>query len=175
MSEIHGLGVRAAGAQLLPYKYDPGVLRADEVEIKDTWFFAGMRGTGSNTVVADRVFVPGHRIMPFARFADAAAAPESIAGGRPRSGLAGLFVGLLGALIGGTDAALGYVLESGPRRPVAASTYRNQAQSPTFQLAVADAREHVQHDPASQPVSHGPVAPSGWRKYSAPRSLRRRA
>src|SRR6202012_294300 len=34
MSEIHGLGVHAAGAQLLPYKYDPGVLRADEVEIK---------------------------------------------------------------------------------------------------------------------------------------------
>jgi 3-hydroxy-9,10-secoandrosta-1,3,5(10)-triene-9,17-dione monooxygenase len=119
------------------------LLSADEITIKDTWFFAGMRGTGSNTVAADRVFVPSHRIMPFARFADAAAAPENIAGGRPRSGLAGLFVGLLGALIGGTDSALAYVLESGPRRPVAASTYQNQAQSPTFQLAVADAAEKL--------------------------------
>ena len=34
MSEFHGLAVHAAGAHLLPYKYDPGELLADEVEIK---------------------------------------------------------------------------------------------------------------------------------------------
>jgi uncharacterized zinc-type alcohol dehydrogenase-like protein len=34
MSEIHGLAVHAAGAQLLPYKYEAGELAGNEVEIK---------------------------------------------------------------------------------------------------------------------------------------------
>jgi alcohol/geraniol dehydrogenase (NADP+) len=32
--EIHGLAVHAAGAQLLPYRYDPGELQANEVEVR---------------------------------------------------------------------------------------------------------------------------------------------
>ena len=31
--------------------------------IEDTWYVAGMKGTGSNTVVAKEVFVPDHRLM----------------------------------------------------------------------------------------------------------------
>lgn len=34
-----------------------------DLSIEDTWYVAGMRGTGSNTLVADDVFVPSHRIM----------------------------------------------------------------------------------------------------------------
>ena len=30
-----------------------------EYEVRDTWFTAGMRATGSNTIVTDNVFVPG--------------------------------------------------------------------------------------------------------------------
>ncbi|MBT2421761.1 acyl-CoA dehydrogenase family protein [Streptomyces sp. ISL-22] len=41
------------------------LMRADEISIKDTWHFTGMRGTGSNTVVADRLFVPSHRLVPY--------------------------------------------------------------------------------------------------------------
>jgi alkylation response protein AidB-like acyl-CoA dehydrogenase len=52
----------------------------------------------------------------------------------------GLFsVGLLGALMGGADTALRFVLEHGPSRPVAATTYANQTESPSFQLDVAQA------------------------------------
>jgi two-component flavin-dependent monooxygenase len=32
--------------------------------IRDTWYNVGLRGTGSNTVVVDGVFVPGHRSFP---------------------------------------------------------------------------------------------------------------
>ena len=32
--EIHGLAVHAAGAQLVPYRYDPGELKANEVEVR---------------------------------------------------------------------------------------------------------------------------------------------
>jgi 3-hydroxy-9,10-secoandrosta-1,3,5(10)-triene-9,17-dione monooxygenase len=49
---------------------DPAVhivlMRADELRIEDTWHVTGMRGTGSVTVVADRVFIPRHRVMPYA-------------------------------------------------------------------------------------------------------------
>jgi 3-hydroxy-9,10-secoandrosta-1,3,5(10)-triene-9,17-dione monooxygenase len=34
-----------------------------ELSMEDTWYVAGMRGTGSNTLVAEDVFVPNHRIM----------------------------------------------------------------------------------------------------------------
>lgn len=34
-----------------------------ELDITDTWFVAGMRGTGSNTLVGDEIFVPEHRIL----------------------------------------------------------------------------------------------------------------
>jgi 3-hydroxy-9,10-secoandrosta-1,3,5(10)-triene-9,17-dione monooxygenase len=34
-----------------------------ELSIEDTWFVTGMRGTGSNTVAANNVFVPAHRYL----------------------------------------------------------------------------------------------------------------
>lgn len=34
-----------------------------DLTIEDTWYVAGMRGTGSNTLVAKDVFVPQHRII----------------------------------------------------------------------------------------------------------------
>lgn len=132
---------------LIPSGFDSGdpevhlvLMRADEVEIKDTWFFAGMRGTGSNTIVADRVFAPRHRVIPFMPFINGEADRLVDASNLYRNSLMGLFsIGLLGALIGGADSAFRYVLEKGPERPVAATTYANQAQSPTFQLDLAAA------------------------------------
>ena len=41
-----------------------------ELTIEDTWFVAGMKGTGSNTVVGDKVFVPEHRLLPVPRAID---------------------------------------------------------------------------------------------------------
>ena len=38
-----------------------------EMTIEDTWFVAGMKGTGSNTIVADEVFVPDHRLLSVPR------------------------------------------------------------------------------------------------------------
>ena len=41
------------------------VLRTSEVKIVDTWYSLGMRGTDSNDVVLDSVFVPKTRTFPF--------------------------------------------------------------------------------------------------------------
>jgi len=41
-------------------------VRRGEIEVLDTWHTTGMRGTGSNTVIADGAFVPARRaISPF--------------------------------------------------------------------------------------------------------------
>ena len=36
-----------------------------EYEVRDTWFTAGMRATGSKTIVTDNVFVPSTRVLRF--------------------------------------------------------------------------------------------------------------
>lgn len=52
--------VDATGTQI-----DQGLalIPMSELSIEDTWHVAGMRGTGSNTIVAEDVFVPAHRII----------------------------------------------------------------------------------------------------------------
>jgi uncharacterized zinc-type alcohol dehydrogenase-like protein len=66
MSEIHGLAVHAAGAHLLPYKYDPGELLADEVEIKIS--HCGVCHSDVHLIdndwgISKYPFIPGHEIV----------------------------------------------------------------------------------------------------------------
>ena len=66
MSEIHGLAVHAAGAHLLPYKYDPGELQANEVEIKIS--HCGVCHSDVHLIDNDwgfskYPFIPGHEIV----------------------------------------------------------------------------------------------------------------
>ncbi len=111
-----------------------------DVTIEDTWFTSGMRGTGSNTIHADEVFVPDHRLhwvpglltheydTPFKdevlyRSAFIPVATLILAG--PQLGLA--------------QAALDYVIEKGHKRGIAYSEFELQRDAPTFQLAIAKA------------------------------------
>jgi uncharacterized zinc-type alcohol dehydrogenase-like protein len=66
MSEIHGLGVHAAGAQLLPYKYAPGALGANEVEIKISHCgvcFSDILLIDNDWGISKYPFIPGHEIV----------------------------------------------------------------------------------------------------------------
>ncbi|MFI6206011.1 acyl-CoA dehydrogenase family protein [Streptomyces sp. NPDC051041] len=116
------------------------LMPATDVRIRDTWHFTGMRGTGSNTVVAEGVFVPDHRLLPYRPLVDGET-DGLVPADRPyRNSLTGVFmVGLIGSLIGGVDAALQYALEQAPTRRVAGSTYASQAESPSAQLGLAAA------------------------------------
>ncbi len=111
-----------------------------DLTVKDTWLVTGMRGTGSNTVVADQVFVPQHRMLPYRplvdgeRFTDH---PDEILYRTSVSGVLQVF--LLGAMIGEAQAALSYVLEKAAGRAIASSTYASQTESVAFQIDVADA------------------------------------
>jgi uncharacterized zinc-type alcohol dehydrogenase-like protein len=66
MSELHGFAVHAAGAQLLPYKYDPGELQASEVEIKIS--HCGVCHSDVHLIdndwgISKYPFIPGHEIV----------------------------------------------------------------------------------------------------------------
>jgi uncharacterized zinc-type alcohol dehydrogenase-like protein len=66
MIEIHGLAVHAAGAHLLPYKYDAGDLGADDVEVKIS--HCGVCHSDIHLIDNDwglskYPFIPGHEIV----------------------------------------------------------------------------------------------------------------
>ncbi len=66
MSEIHGLAVHAAGAQLLGYKYEAGELKPDEVEIRIS--HCGVCHSDVSLIDNDwgnskYPFIPGHEIV----------------------------------------------------------------------------------------------------------------
>lgn len=66
MSEFRGLAAHAAGAHLLPYKYDPGELREDEVEVRIT--HCGVCHSDVHLIDNDwgmsrYPFIPGHEIV----------------------------------------------------------------------------------------------------------------
>jgi uncharacterized zinc-type alcohol dehydrogenase-like protein len=65
-SEIHGLAVHAAGAQLVPYRYEPGDLKANEVEVKIS--HCGVCHSDISLIDNDwgfskYPFIPGHEIV----------------------------------------------------------------------------------------------------------------
>jgi alcohol/geraniol dehydrogenase (NADP+) len=66
MSELHGLAVHAAGAHLLPYKYDPGELPTHEVEIKVSHCgvsYSDIHLIDNDGGFSKYPFIPGHEIV----------------------------------------------------------------------------------------------------------------
>jgi 3-hydroxy-9,10-secoandrosta-1,3,5(10)-triene-9,17-dione monooxygenase len=58
---IIGVPLPAAGG---PPALSWCVVPRRDFTIDDTWFVAGLAGTGSNDIVIDRIFIPDHRIVP---------------------------------------------------------------------------------------------------------------
>jgi uncharacterized zinc-type alcohol dehydrogenase-like protein len=66
MSDIHGLAVHAAGAQLLPYKYDPGELKAKDVEVRISHCgvcYSDIHLINNDWGLSRYPFIPGHEIV----------------------------------------------------------------------------------------------------------------
>src|SRR5580698_9586399 len=66
MALIKGFAVHAAGAELLPYKYDPGELQPDDVEVRVT--HCGVCRQDAQLIDNDwgtsqYPFIPGHEII----------------------------------------------------------------------------------------------------------------
>ena len=112
----------------------------DAVTIEDTWFMAGMKGTGSNTIVATDAFVPEHRFLPY---------PPAFAGEYRtehrdetvyRAALVPVTVLILaGSQLGVARAALDLVMARAGSRGITHTTFATQSVSAGFQMLVAEA------------------------------------
>lgn len=111
-----------------------------DLSIKDTWFTVGMRGTGSNTLVARDVFVPDYRVMSFTRAFQGEYPRENAGDAAYRSAFMPYATAILvGPQLGLARAAFDLVLAKSPRRGIAYTVYERQTDAPAFRLAMAEA------------------------------------
>jgi alkylation response protein AidB-like acyl-CoA dehydrogenase len=111
-----------------------------ELSIKETWFVAGMKGTGSNTIVADKVFVPEHRLHSVPQALQNEYATEHTDEALYRSSFIPVLTLILaGPQLGLGRAALRFVMDKAPKRGIAYTKFERQIDSTAFQLQVANA------------------------------------
>ncbi|MET9437225.1 acyl-CoA dehydrogenase family protein [Streptomyces sp. NPDC006551] len=129
------LGVPLPGIAGAPPSGATVLVPLQDLEVKDTWHVAGMRGTGSQSLVADAVLIPDHRVI------GAAVAPSGGSGGGFPAALKigatlNLLAPVVGAALGGLD-IVREVLDSG--KGIIASVYRDTKASPSAQMWLGEA------------------------------------
>ena len=133
-------GIHMKDAQGGMANFGLSLLPAGEVTIEDTWFMAGMRGTGSNTIVADDVFVPEHRFLPYQQAFAGSYRTEHTDEALYRGALVPVTVLILaGSQLGVARAALDLTIAKAPSRGITHTTFARQADSSGFQMLVAEA------------------------------------
>ena len=113
----------------------PGInmvyIKFGEIEMKDTWFMTGMQGTGSDTSIANDVFVPDHLMVmmdkPFGHVE-----PGKQHHGAPLDTLPVVPVVRatgLAQLVGCAEAMLEIVIAESPKKPIVTTFYKNRTES----------------------------------------------
>ncbi|MFF3569287.1 acyl-CoA dehydrogenase family protein [Nocardia jiangxiensis] len=121
-----------------------GLVPMSEVTIEDTWDVVGMRGTGSNTLVADEIFIPDHRVLPLDTAGEGGVPTEFTGETLYQSAYVPVLALIPAApLLGLATTALELSVEKLPRRGVTYTAYRSCTDSPTVQLAVAEASAKI--------------------------------
>jgi alkylation response protein AidB-like acyl-CoA dehydrogenase len=128
----------------------PGLFlfRTNDITINDNWHTMGLCGTGSKAIVADDVFVPSHRVVPFSELANAAA-PGMTAHSNPlfkQSFLSVLPVTIVAPVLGMAEGALAAFLDMAKvrtTRGAVAGGNRRMAELTTIQLRVAEAVANI--------------------------------
>lgn len=117
---------------------------ASELTIEDTWHVVGMRGTGSNTVVAENVFVPSHRFVPISVLVSGEPPISPNRGPVYRVPFASAAsTDFLGPQLGMARAAQDLVREGLGERGFSGTVYQRAADSTTIQIAMAEAAYHI--------------------------------
>lgn len=116
------------------------LMPANEVTIEDTWFMAGMKGTGSNTITATDVFVPEHRFLPYPAAFSGVYRTEHTDEATYRAAFVPVTILILiGAQLGVARAALELAIGRAGTRGITHTTFGRQSESAGFQILVADA------------------------------------
>lgn len=134
------LGVLERDAQARVLDHWLGFVPMRELSIENTWYASGMKGTGSNCLVARDLFIPGHRLMSL-RQAIAGTIPNMHADENLyRSACVPMMVlALLGPQLGLARAALQHTIAVAGRRNIPYTIYQREADSPAFQMQIAEA------------------------------------
>jgi|tagenome__1003787_1003787.scaffolds.fasta_scaffold20983866_4 3-hydroxy-9,10-secoandrosta-1,3,5(10)-triene-9,17-dione monooxygenase len=134
------LGVPVVDEAGEPVDQGLALIPMSDLAIEDTWFVAGMKGTGSNTLVAQDVFVPDHRIVSVPAAINNQYPTEHTGEAVYRSSfIPALALVLAGPQVGMARAAVDLVIEKAPKRQIAYTIFTRQTDSPAFQLQVSDA------------------------------------
>jgi alkylation response protein AidB-like acyl-CoA dehydrogenase len=112
----------------------------DQVTVEDIWYMTGMKGTGSNTIIANNVFVPEHRFLPY---------PEAFAGSYRtehtdevvyRAAFVPITVLILApSQLGVAQSALEHAIARSRTRGITHTNFATQAESAGFQMQIAEA------------------------------------
>ena len=117
------------------------LVRSGELTILDDWYASGMAATGSNTVVAQEVFVPAHRALPL---------PDMVEGRYPQRHNSDnpyfnyplapvLVVNAGGTPLGIARGAMEAFFDRLPGRGITYTTYTNKAEAPVTHLQAGEA------------------------------------
>src|SRR5215467_5535531 len=138
-------GIHMNNAQGETVNFGLSLMPMTDLTIEDTWFMAGMKGTGSNTIVAKDVFVPEHRFLPY---------PAAFAGQYRtehtdeivyRVALVPVTILILaGSQLGLAQAALDHVVSKAPARGITHTHFGKQVESAGFQILVAEAAMKIE-------------------------------
>jgi alkylation response protein AidB-like acyl-CoA dehydrogenase len=111
-----------------------------DLTIDDTWFVAGMKGTGSNTLVADKIFVPEHRTLSIRRaLGNEYRTPHTDEVAYRASFIPVLTLVLGAPQLGMGRAALDFVLSKAGKRGITYTFFERQVDSAAFQIEIAKA------------------------------------
>lgn len=123
------------GFACIPLKTD------SQVQIKNTWRVLGVKASGSNTIVADQVFIPECLILKASESPDCAILldlPELEA--REKIPLEPIFpLGVLSPTLGSAMAMLDYVTQRMPAKKIVGWHYDSQSTSETFVQQLGEA------------------------------------
>ncbi len=121
-----------------------GLVPMTQIAVKETWFVAGLAGTGSNTLIAEDVFVPEHRVMSVSQvIAGQPATPYDQESLYQAPVIAVGCLVLAAPQLGIARAALDHVVAAAAHRGVAYTTYEAQTDAPTVQLGVGQAASQI--------------------------------
>lgn len=127
----------------MPEGEDPRALAlipAEAWTIDPTWFVAGMKGSGSDTIVVEDHFVPDHRIQRFVDMCEGRyLTPHTDDQNSHMAFIPASALILVAPQLGLARHALERTRDRLPEKPVAYTSYRQARTSPTHQYGVAEA------------------------------------
>lgn len=137
-------GVMIAGDDGQPVDLGWAFIPFSELSIKDTWHVAGMRGTGSNTVIADELPVRPELLLRVGDRATQEITPRPDAEVLDRMPFAPLFsIGLMGPCLGAVEAAYEIVSDNMHKRGVSYFEFDKQTDSGALLSQIGRARMQI--------------------------------